>query len=483
MTTGGTGVLGRGRRRGYAASLALVLAAGLGLAGCEGGTSGPDRVEVDVAVTSAPAPVTDAPGADASATSRPPERASGTAYPEAVSDDEIVAMVSAMDEALAAGDLAAFLEHVSPELQEEQQAWFEAVRNVPMDVRELRGDRVVSRQSPTGTVLHVGLRHRITGGDAEPVLQQYRWVVAPGADGPVLVETRGRNGDFYGYPQLWDEGQVAVLEGQGVVVLAPERSREDAEALLPGLERAAEELLADFPVLAESQDVLAVQLVPASVLADALDVDPQEGWTSGLAWLHVAPTSPDPTRLDLGRQPEVAPRVMIDVDVAAQDLADWGPAPQGDMVLRYFGSAAVLQGRDVGRYPVEWVALGVPEWYAVLGVPDALTELEAWVARLDRGADPERLPSAATTQEADPEELAAVATGFVLYLAEEFGQERVLEVAEVLGPLDGWYDDREAAELLTGTLGASEEELLAGWRAWREELAAEHDGPDSEAGR
>lgn len=449
----------------------------LALSGCQGDEA-TDARRTEEAVTSAP----DAVAATTSRTEAT-ATATGTAYPEAVSDEDLVTMLAAMDRALADGDLAGFLTHVSPELRTQQQAWFEAVRNVPMDVRELRGDRVVSRQSPTGTVLHVGLRHRITGGEAEPVLQQYRWVVAPGDDGPVLVETRGRNGDFYGHPQLWDDGQVAVLEGDGVVVLAPEGLREDAETLLPGLEQAAGELLEDFPVLAGSQDVLAVQLAPAPLLADALDADPDEGWTAGLAWLHTSPTSPDPARLGLGRHDEVAPRVMIDIDVAVRDHATWGPGPRGDMALRYFGASAVLQGNEVARYPVEWVALGVPEWYAVLGLPEGRAELEAWVAQVDRGGSPEHLPSAATMGDADPEVLSAVATGFVLYLADEFGEDRVLKVAEVLGPLDGWYDDAEAADLLTATLRVSEVELLAGWSAWREDLAAEHDGPASESGR
>ena len=216
------------------------------------------------------------------------ERATGASYPKAVEDEAVAEMVHAMDEALTAGDVDAFLEHVSPELHEEQRSWFEAVASVPMDVRGLRADRIASRRSPEGTVVHVGLRHRIQGGDPEPVMQQYRWTVAPGEDGrPLLVEATGRNGQFFGNPAPWDLGPVAALEGDGVLVLAPEDARSEAEFLLPGLEAAAREVLEDFPTLAEDRQVLVVHLVTADVLADALDVDEDEGWTAGLARLGV----------------------------------------------------------------------------------------------------------------------------------------------------------------------------------------------------
>ena len=82
--------------------------------------------------------------------------------------------VAAMDEALQAGDVAAYLRYVAPELAEQQRASFEALHAVPMEVRQLRIDGVVSRNDPQGTVVHVGLRHQITGADPEPVLGQYR---------------------------------------------------------------------------------------------------------------------------------------------------------------------------------------------------------------------------------------------------------------------------------------------------------------------
>lgn len=401
------------------------------------------------------------------------ERATGASYPKAVEDEAVAEMVHAMDEALTAGDVDAFLEHVSPELHEEQRSWFEAVASVPMDVRGLRADRIASRRSPEGTVVHVGLRHRIQGGDPEPVMQQYRWTVAPGEDGrPLLMEATGRNGQFFGNPAPWDLGPVAALEGDGVLVLAPEDARSEAEFLLPGLEAAAREVLEDFPILAEDRQVLVVQLVTADVLADALDVDEDEGWTAGLAWLYTSPDDPGGGRsgapaLGVGRLgPVVAPRVMIDLDWAVQDRQDWGVGPGGDVTLRYYGASAALQGDDLDHHAAEWLVMGVSEWYSTLRSRDGEENLRDWVSARLGGTSPQSLPPIAPTQGADPEEVTAVAAGFALYLSDTYGADRVMELAQELLPLDGWYDDTRISEVMTSTLGASEEELLAGWQEW-----------------
>lgn len=472
---------GPGRIR-YAvpARLRLVpaLVAALVVAGCSPAGEGGATTAGTGSSTAGPGSSTAGSGSSTTTGPAPGSSRSGS-YPRALTDEEVTALVTAMDEALAAGDVEAFLAHVAPELQEDQRAWFEAVGNVPMQVRQLRADRVISRQSPTGTVLHVGLRHQIAGGDPVPLLEQYRWVLAPDAqDRPVLVEARGRNGEHFGHPQLWDLGPVAALEGEGVLVLAPEEAREEAELLLPGLELAASRVLRDFPSLAERREVLTVQLAPAEHLATMLGTDVEDGYTGGLLWLHTSGSDPGAERLGLGRPGRVvSPRVVLDLDLVVQDLVDLGPAPQGDPWLRYFGSGAALQGDDLDRYPVEWLALGVPEWYSVLDDPVTADEVRGWVAQWHDGSAPEELPAIATTTTSDPEEVAATATGFVLYLAEAFGTEPVLELSRGLAPLDGWHDDVRIREVLTGTLGASEEELLEGWSSWLAEL--EESGPAS----
>src|SRR5699024_4880424 len=117
------------------------------------------------------------------------------------------------------------------------------------------------------------LRHQFAGADPVPVLEQYRWVLADLGDGvPVLVESWGRDGDFYGYPQLWDLGEeVAVLEGHHVSVLVERSRAADAETLLDTLDRAAETTLAELPWVAEGRERLVVQLAPAEVLEE-------QGW-------------------------------------------------------------------------------------------------------------------------------------------------------------------------------------------------------------
>ena len=405
------------------------------------------------------------------------------AYPPAVSDEDVLELVAALDAALGDGDEAAFLERVHPDLREEQRSWFAAVRSVPMEVRQLRADRVTSRQSPEGTMLHVGLRHQLTGADPVPVLQQYRWVVAPGEDGrPLLVSSRPRTGTFMGQPRLWDLGPVSVLEGGSALLLAPEDAREDAEALLPTIDEGAAAVLEDFPALAV--DRLVVELVPEEVLVEEMGED-STGDSSGVLWLRHSPTEPDPGRASLGTPAEtLGVRVALEEEWTVQDHEDWGEPPGGHASVRYLGAGAAVTGPGADQVGVVWAALGYPGWYASTGSPGAVDDLRRWLAETLAGDPvPEEIPAPWSRDPADPELLGARSTAFVLHLADVYGQDAALAVAERVAGLDGWLDRREVDAAVADVLGVSADALLTGWVAWSEELAAGAEGEDFESGR
>ncbi|MGD8150617.1 hypothetical protein [Ornithinimicrobium sp. Y1694] len=447
----------------YAVRLAAVVAsAALVLSGCDA-VSGSGGGSTSGAGTVTAGADGEADRAAGHATSSPQ---GSDAYPEELSDEQVLEVVAAMDAALASGDEEAFLAHVSPELQEEQRAWFHAVRNVPMEVRQLRADRVVSRRSPTGTVLHVGLRHQITGADPAPVLEQYRWSLAPDEDTiAVLTETRGRSGDLFGYPQLWDIGPVAVLEGDGVVVIAAEHERALAEDLLPSMEAAAEQILNDFTFLAEKRDQLAVQLMAREDLTAALGGDADLGLLS----LRTSPQEIPADRADLrARTDALEHRLIIDVD-SARDTFEQGLTAGGLWELRVVGALSAVVGDHEDRVPAAWVVDGIPDWYGVAEDPLARDDFVLWLAEEFESGPPEELPSVRWQWDADPEQLWVQSTWFACYLDDVHGRETLLSLVDQLARVDARYDRRSPEQIFTQTLGASEDEVLTDWQEWTQE--------------
>lgn len=414
---------------------------------------------------------TDPAPADASATAAAPGPPTVTAYPAAVTDEQVLEVVSAMDAALQSGDVEAFLARVGPALVEQQRDWFEAVRNVPMDVRQLRADKVVSRTSPVGTVLHVGFRHQVAGAGPVPVLEHYRWVLAPDQDGrAMLVEVGGRNGTFQGYPQLWDFGPVAVLEADDVVLLAPETARADAEQLLPQISEAAVAVRQDFPAVAQARDVVHVQLVPSADVEDVLDGQA----LMGISWLRVSPQDPGLERASLGpAERTLDPRLVLELEPMIQDLTDFGPTAGGNTYLRHLASSAAVAGDDEQYQPAGWLAYGVPTWYELAGDPIFEADLVLMAAEAHRGGPPLELPRPYWTDDEDA--YAATSTSLVLHLDEVYGRASALEVVEQLHGTSGWYEESDVWPTVARTLGTSEEELLRGWQEWGEELLVRAD--------
>ncbi len=426
-------------------------------------SSAPEVVRPDAATATTSSAADRAPGQDAAART-------SAAHPQALTDEQVLEVVSAMDAALDAGDVETYLTHVSPELEQEQRSWFEAVRSVPMDVRQLRADKVLSRTSPNGTVLHVALRHQITGADSTPMLQKYRWVLAPGADGrPVLVEVRGGNGLVHGYPQLWDLGPVAVLEAENVMLLAPESARPAAEELLPGIDAAAQELLQDFPALAEQRDVLVVQLVQPDVLAQMLDAAEGE-YPAGASWLRTARTDPGLDQAYLGpTEDTLHPRLIFDLEVALDDLETWGEGPGGSTYIRYAGAVAAALGESERSEPVAWLLEGMPLWYELEADPALEPDLLGIAASAHADGPPEQLPSV-TWSEEEEFTLQAASVSFVRYLQETLGRDDLVSLVDELSALDMWADEGEVWPAVSARVGRTEEQLLQDWQDWGEEL-------------
>lgn len=396
--------------------------------------------------------------------------------PSPLSDEQVVQVLQEMDTALQSGDVEAYLQHVAPGLADQQRAWFDAVQAVPMDVRQLRLDGVVSRNDVEGTTTHVGLRHQVTGADPVPVLEQYRWVFATGEDGRVrLVSSQGRNGELYGYPQVWDDGEpVAVIEGHSVLLLAPESHREQTELLLDTLDLAAERALEELPWAAADRELVVVNLVDADLLA-SLGEHPDNTAAVQLMARSAESIPWDAPRLTAS-SPPVQGRVLLDVDAATADLEEFGPSPGGHTMLRQMVAHVGLYGQDNGLWPQDWLLDGVPWWWSAAQDPPYLDDLHLLVAdhHLVEGP-PSGLPAAPFR--GDPpsayDSFAAASLSLALYLAQAHGDAALIDLAGRLMVLDRRYDEAAIEQAYLAALGVGQEEVLEGWARWAEELADE----------
>lgn len=449
--------------------LGLTLAVGLSVAGCQSTQDASDP-------GSAAAPG----GVAVTGTAYPQEAEPTTATGEVreVTDEQVHQALLAMDDALQAGDVEAFLTHVHPDLHEEQRAWFQGVSVAPLDVRQLRLDGVVSR-APGGTIAHVGLRHQFTGADPVPVLQQYRWVFTTSDDAtPVLTETGGRTGDFFGHPQLWDTGEeLSVLQGHQVSVLVARSRTSEAETILDTLDRAAETTLAELPWLAEDRERLVVQLAPADVIEE-------HGFamsTGSSLQLRVSPEEPprEPSRLSTMSTP-VRPHLFLDLELALLDLEDFGSSPGGQTELRYVAAYGVTWGEDPAAWPVDWILQGPAYWWSSVDDPQyAFNMLHSAGDHFAAVGPPTQLPSL----EFDPGDPAAAdvymleSLALSYYLEQTYGRETFVRLVDRLIHLDQRFDADEIEQVHQEELGTDQDGLLEGYAAWTQTLPTFEDEP------
>ena len=385
-----------------------------------------------------------------------------------VSDEQVDEALLAMDDALQSGDVEAYLAFVGPELQDQQRAWFDGVRTAPLEMRELRLDGVVSRTPSEGTVAHVGLRHQFTGADPVPVLQQYRWVFAAADDGaPLLVASDGRNGEFFGHPQLWDLGEeLVVLTGHSVQVLAQQSRAGDAESLLDPLDRAAEASLATLPPVAEGRERLVVQMVPGETVIE-------HGWSQSPGSASMLKVSPDPLPREPGRltgfRTPVQSHLFLDLDLALDDLQEYGQSPGGQTELRYFAAYAALWGEDPDTWPEDWVLEGMAYWWSSVDDPAYSAGFLSEVGDHFAVTGP---PTALPALPRDPDDLDGFesyvqeSVALAYYVEETYGQEALIDLAGRLTDLDQRHDEDQIEQAYRDTIGVDRDELLDGFARW-----------------
>ncbi|GAA1166324.1 hypothetical protein GCM10009584_04060 [Ornithinimicrobium humiphilum] len=425
------------------AALAVVLALG----GCGG--LGPVSL-----VPSATVPPEAAAAAASAAGSARTDASSLTHEADGPALDDVGAaeLVERMAAVLADGsedEWAAFF--TGDDLVAQQRAWFRAVQDVPMDVRELRPDGKVEQEGEDAVVPLLFV-HQVTGADPAPTAEGYLLTVAP--DG-LVTEVDGDRA----HPQLWDLGAVSVTVTDQLVLLTPEDRQEDVDEVLQGLENAVANVFLDFG--RGTRERLVVQLVDEDLLReiagdDDLAVDP-----AGVA-LTLAPAEGE------GRAsaPDHADRILLDLDLLVEEL-DYGIPEGGWGLMRHEAVHAVLDA-DPQVTPPVWVWEGLAEWYGYRR--DYLMDASFRLVVADAGDGLLELPESFDEYYYDSQEageLAYASSAMVFsFLEQRFGFATARDVGVELSSVDTWQDTDEADALLRERTGMGLQDLQREMTAW-----------------
>ncbi|GAA5168514.1 hypothetical protein [Ornithinimicrobium tianjinense] len=449
------------------------------LTGCGGGdVTGREPARTDsVVVTTASTPVAASGPEGPAATTASPSDAPTDPPPREVSersglypltDADLVALTSRMSTVLEDGtedEWAALFELPEGEL-EQWRLWFRSVREVPMSVRLFLPDVVAVADSPEGGRGDVIFAHQVEGADPVPAVQGYRLTVEqrPGED-PVITGTSETGGND-GHPQLWDLAAVDVTETQRLLVLAPKGRGADVAAVLPGLETAAANAFGDFA--ADDRERLVVQLATSEQIEAIMD-DKRTGTTLGLATYlsGVDPDQIEPEQVNVTLAADHLDRIVIDLDVLVDDLAQHGFIPPGGWsVMRHEGVHALLDGDPTVSPPV-WLWEGLAQWYG----DRRDYEVDSWYAEVvARTGVPEELPSTWDEYYYEGDETGevayAVSAMVFTYLDRGWGFETARDVGVGLSSADSWYDHDDLDAVFEEETGMTYAEFEDSWREW-----------------
>lgn len=381
-------------------------------------------------------------------------------------DAEVVDLASRMSRVLQDGtedDWAALFE--GEELVEQQRLWFRAVREVPMDVREMLPDTVVTRDGEDGTVVDLVFAHQVSGADAVAAAETYRMTVARAPGQEPLVTVVDGNDRADAHPQLWDLDAVDVTVTDQLVLLAPDGREDDVAALVPGLVSAVGNVFLDFD--RGDRERLVVQLVDGDTLLRIADDEDLAVDPAGVAMTtHGVGERPRRGELGVGSSEEHVDRIVLDLDLLVEELA-FGVPEGGWGLMRHEAVHAVVDG-DPAVMPPVWVWEGLAEWYGYRR--DYLVD-EAYREAVSSAAGAElELPDSFSDYYYDSQEageLAYASSAMVFsFLEARFGFATARDVGVGLTEADTWRDSDDADDLLLELTGMTLEGLEQEWAAW-----------------
>lgn len=376
----------------------------------------------------------------------------------APADPDTVLTAGALDAALErraaavlAHDSAGYVEGIAPDaakLRAAQRTELDRLADVPFrswtyDVKD------ITEQDGQWATADVELRYRIDGYDTAPVATRRvlelmrdgeRWYIT--ADRPA----KGASG------QLWQQGDVEVVEGAHSIVLGVGRSAGELRQVADTVDLAVPAVSDAWP---RPWTRRVVVLVPDSVEDMAGLLGSPEASYRGIAAVTTGEVG------GTGERPAIADRVIVNPQAYAT-LGSFGQR----IVLTHETTHVATRTSTSTATPV-WLSEGFADWTAYRGEDRAADTIAPELAEAVRGGrTPARLPADPDFGfDGDPAKLAGAYEGGWLaceLIAERWGKEKLIAFYETVGAHDG----REGAveQALKAVLDTTSEQFTADWR-------------------
>ncbi|MFJ9107988.1 hypothetical protein [Streptomyces sp. NPDC102283] len=353
--------------------------------------------------------------------------------------------------AVLAHDPAGYVEGLAPDaakLRAAQRTELDRLADVPLkswgyDVKD------ITEQDGRWATADVELRYRIDGYDTAPVATRRvlelmrdgeRWYIT--ADRPA----EGASG------QLWQQGDVEVVEGAHSIVLGVGRSEEELRQVADTVDLAVPAVSDAWP---RPWTRRVVVLVPDSVEDMAGLLGSPEASYRGIAAVTTGEVG------GTGERPAIADRVIVNPQAYAT-LGSFGQR----IVLTHETTHVATRTSTSTATPV-WLSEGFADWTAYRGEDRAADTIAPELAEAVRGGrTPAELPADPDFGfDGDPAKLAGAYEGGWLaceLIAERWGQEKLIAFYETVGAHDG----REGAveQALNAVLDTTPQQFTADWR-------------------
>ncbi|MGW0643537.1 hypothetical protein [Streptomyces badius] len=353
--------------------------------------------------------------------------------------------------AVLAHDPAGYLDGLAPDaakLRAAQRTELDRLADVPLkswtyDVKD------ITEQDGQWATAEVELRYRIEGYDTAPVATRRvlelmrdgdRWYIT--ADRPAKGASR----------QLWQQGDVDVVQGAHSIVLGVGRGEEELRQIADAVDLAVPAVSDAWP---RPWNRRVVVLVPDSVESMAGLLGSTEDSYRGIAAVTTGEVG------GTGERPAIADRVIVNPQAYAT-LGSFGQR----IVLTHETTHVATRASTSTATPV-WLSEGFADWTAYRGEDRAADTIAPELAEAVRGGrTPAELPADPDFGfDGDPAKLAGAYEGGWLaceLIAERWGKEKLIAFYETVGAHDG----REGAveKALGAVLGTTSEQFTADWR-------------------
>ncbi|MDF9803219.1 hypothetical protein M2436_001766 [Streptomyces sp. HB372] len=353
--------------------------------------------------------------------------------------------------AVLAHDPAGYLDGLAPDaakLRAAQRTELDRLADVPLkswtyDVKD------ITEQDGQWATADVELRYRIAGYDTAPVATRRVLELMRDGERWYITEDRPAKGSS---GQLWQQGDVEVVEGEHSIVLGVGRSRNELRQVADTVDLAVPAVSDAWP---RPWNRRVVVLVPDSVEDMAGLLGSPEASYRGIAAVTTGEVG------GTGKSPAIADRVIVNPQAYAT-LGSFGQR----IVLTHETTHVATRTSTSTATPV-WLSEGFADWTAYRGEDRAADTIAPELAEAVRtGMTPAELPADPDFGfDGDPAKLAGAYEGGWLaceLIAERWGKEKLIAFYEAVGAHDG--RDGAVEQAMDAVLDTTPEQFTADWR-------------------